>query len=826
VLTAIVLAGGVGLGANEARADGCAGLGGIIAGGECQVSGSHTVSNAYTLDETLRLMPGATLTVPAALNGGSLSIVACVGSGIGCDIILEPGSRISGDVTGTGTQTGVGATINLNASRTITLASTASITSVQNAGSCTGGRGGSVNLLAAADITLAAGSIISVNAKCPAGTISLNSSQGNVVTNGSLLSESTNSGTGANQAPGGGTITVIARCDLAVGGVVSSKGGDPGADLVHLEGGCTVTITGLVQSTGSGHAPPNSPTNHCSSPTRPDKPVNSVACIEVWAGNALTIANTAELNADTGSGGGNGGTSWIDLFSRGPIAVNGDAGLPFSVHANGVGGSGGTGEAGGTVTAKSVAAALTAIGHAFQASGTSAANSKGGTIVGEAAGNVTLDTAGIEATAGGAGGSIASRAFQGALSWQSGKGDVRPNATGTIALTTCLGAIPTTGTNFNGEVPSTATNCAATAPTLPAYVTLPTCICSGPLPPDVLCPQNPTRLLTRTVDAAGPRGNVPNSTTLQDAVDKASSSEVIGVFANTDENVTIPTKRLTITQCTVARVTALDVTKPVIDVSSPDPISIIGLDAVGGTVGFKVQTSLHVLKGLRVTGASDVGVLVEGNDNKVAWNRLTQNRVGLRVTGSRNNLSGGTIDLSTGDGAQISGPGDHNVLMGSTIKQNQGNGVTVDGSFNKIKDNSRVDNNGLSGFVVTGTGNVIRSNAAGSGSREGNGADGFRITGPGTTLDSNKASSNRGNGFSIAGGGAGTANIVKGNLSNRDGENGAAEFLLSGAVSSQGGNKADGKNVPTLNSNPAKRKCALFPAQGQTATFAMPYVCQ
>ena len=81
---------------------------------------------------------------------------------------------------------------------------------------------------------------------------------------GLVLSESTLSGTGAHQAPGGGPITVQTGCKLIVSstGVVSSKGHDPGADLVHLEG-CDVIIDGLVQSTGPGHVVPNNPANHC-----------------------------------------------------------------------------------------------------------------------------------------------------------------------------------------------------------------------------------------------------------------------------------------------------------------------------------------------------------------------------------------------------------------------------------------------------------------------------------------------------------------------------------------------------------------------------------
>ena len=140
------------------------------------------------------------------------------------------------------------------------------------------------------------------------------------------MSEGGESGTGPNQAPGGGPITIRTCCILEVSatGVVSSKGQDPGADLVHLEG-CDVNIDGLVQSTGPGHVVPHQGAtllNHCDIPSaqrRRRRPATATdtGCIEVWA-EELTISNTGEVNADvnsTGSGGPT-GTSYIDLFAR------------------------------------------------------------------------------------------------------------------------------------------------------------------------------------------------------------------------------------------------------------------------------------------------------------------------------------------------------------------------------------------------------------------------------------------------------------------------------------------------------------------------------
>src|SRR5207249_9416719 len=117
-----------------------------------------------------------------------------------------------------------------------------------------------------------------------------------------------------------------------------------------LEAGCKVTIDGQVLSLGNtGHAIPNNPVNHCVPPTRADKPANSTACVEVWSGGDLIITLDGEVGADTGGSGGNEGTSWIDAFARGNILIDGDAGKPFAIHANGLGGSGVSGENGGVV---------------------------------------------------------------------------------------------------------------------------------------------------------------------------------------------------------------------------------------------------------------------------------------------------------------------------------------------------------------------------------------------------------------------------------------------------------------------------------------------
>src|SRR5205823_14182994 len=130
-----------------------------------------------------------------------------------CDVIMDVGAEIHGDVSGTGLVTGVGATINVNATGNIRLLGNqngsdgAVITSNQKAGSCTidpasklSGRGGYINLVAAFNIEVQAGALISANGTpCPGGAITLLAAQGSITTLGDIVSISTMSGTGAVQ---------------------------------------------------------------------------------------------------------------------------------------------------------------------------------------------------------------------------------------------------------------------------------------------------------------------------------------------------------------------------------------------------------------------------------------------------------------------------------------------------------------------------------------------------------------------------------------------------------------------------------------------------
>ena len=205
------------------------------------------------------------------------------------------------------------------------------------------------------------------------------------------------------------------------------------------------------------------------------------------------------------------------------------------------------------------------------------------------------------------------------------------------------------------------------------------------------CPEDPKAVCTVTV---GPNGSV------QDAYDNAKNGDVICLFSKTTENVILGgSATLKITQCTTAKVTAADPSKPVWTISSTGKLTIVGPDAIGGTVGWLFLTGNHEAKGLRASGASQFGIQVMSNNNSVAWNSANNNAVGVGVSGSFNTLRGGTVKGNTSDGVQISG--NSNTLQGATVQNNLGVGINVSGTSNKLK-NDKSNTTGLGGTKENG----------------------------------------------------------------------------------------------------------------------------
>jgi len=647
----------------------------------------------------------------------------------------------------------------------------------------------------------------------------------------------------------GGAITIDACCDLFIGdtGVVSSQGQDPGPDRVHLEG-CVVTIFGLVQSTGPGHAGAQP---LCTPPIRPGKPAISTGCLEIWSGTTLTIDSTGthkgEVHADVGFAGGSSGQGWIDLLANGNILINDGAGndganllIPspatnHAVHANMFLGNG----RGGDIAVQSKAGSASTFGDAIQANNT-AAGGGGGNVkveaggVGSPAGDVLFDAASIQAmgaNGGGGtqnGGTIKGRSFMGDLSGTGGElnadggaGQAVPQP-GSVTLEACLGATYT-GASTPAFVLGVNDLVCVGMPTLPspADTLLPSsncvqfCTLVTPTPtptntppptvtptPGVSCPEDPNRAaqLTRTVDLSKPNlsgggvpGNPKNYLLVQSAYDAAKVSaqaEVVGLFANTSENLVLNgSKSLTITQCTVARVTGA-AGSPVWDITSTGKLTIIGPDSVGGSIGWRVGgNGGHNLKSVRANGASQYGILIGSNGNSVSWNNVSGNGpgAGIRVTGNSNILKGGTVGPNNGDGVQLIG--NSNTLSGATIQSNTGNGVLVAGSTNQVKSNSRINLNGLDGILVTGSSNTLSSNASESG--KGNTQSGIAVTGNTNQLTDNKMNTNA-VGYRIFG----TGNKLK---SNNTSNNTGNEYEIGAGNVDQLGNKKNGSGFTFTN---------------------------
>ena len=382
-----------------------------------------------------------------------------------------------------------GGNVTVTAGADVTLAPGALVSATQGvpsdpagSGAPAGTTGGTIAITSGGDVSAAGGSTITVSAgRRPAGSIDIRAPNGTIALNGQVLSQQGGLfGTGGNQPPGGGPINVVAGCTLTVGGTVSSRGTDPGADLVHLEG-CDVTISGLVESTGAGHAPPVG--SHCRDAD--GKPGNSTGCVEVVAHGTLTV--TGEISADLCCSGGTGGTSWIDLFAAGDVSII-RAALPYAVHANEETGTGGSGSQGGVVTVKSVSGSVSTTGPAISANGVGGGGD-GGVVVVESGGTTTVafGAASLQARGGTSGnlpsgGSINARSFNGQVTGVA-PGELNTAATTAISGTVTLqGCTPPPGVGYAGAVTGTLTIVPAACggnPTLPTYI--------GPLAPCPVC---------------------------------------------------------------------------------------------------------------------------------------------------------------------------------------------------------------------------------------------------------------------------------------------------------------------------------------------------
>jgi hypothetical protein len=306
----------------------------------------------------------------------------------------------------------------------------------------------------------------------------------------------------------------------------------------------------------------------------------------------------------------------------------------------------------------------------------------------------------------------------------------------------------------------------------------------GNQPLEENCPEDPRSIPTRIVNPLNPGAYATVCAAYADAQD----GEIIGVFGNTVENCVLGgAKTLKITQCTLAEATAESSSSPVYDITSTGVLTIIGLDTVGGTVGWKVQSNGHDIRGVRASGASEYGIQIIGNNNAVSFNSVEDNAVGVRIEGDGNDVRGGTVQSNGGDGVVIAAGASNNTFRTATVKLNGGHGIVINGSGNTVRDNkAALDNN------------------------TGNGGDGILVVGTGNTLQNNETNDNGGHGIHV--GPAATGTILKANKSNRGAANGTKEntgfeYKLEVAASAPTQNTADNVSIP-------QTKCGFFPGIG------------
>jgi hypothetical protein len=155
------------------------------------------------------------------------------------------------------------------------------------------------------------------------------------------------------------------------------------------------------------------------------------------------------------------------------------------------------------------------------------------------------------------------------------------------------------------------------------------------------------------------------------------------------------------------------------NITATAKLTIVGPDAVGGTIGWLVAgNGGHTLKSVRANGAKNNGILISSSSNSVGWNDVSGNGnnaatdAGIRVTGASNLLKGGTVGSNKGDGVQLAS--NSNELSGATIQSNTGNGVNVTGTSNTVKSNT-LNLNTKNVILVAGSTNTLSSNSSDSG---------------------------------------------------------------------------------------------------------------
>jgi hypothetical protein len=797
----------------------------VVTPGECQITTLHDLGagGKFKVDRALHILGAGELK-----TGPGSGLILNIAGGLTIDV----GGRITGNAVAGNSS---GGNITIKAVGAVLLAgagtSGALISVDQLGGSCSGGGAGNITIysdsVSSNAIATQNGSKITANARCSAGEIVIAASKGGVDIQGLVESASTLSGTGGAQRPGGGPISISASCDLMISGTgrVSSRGNDPGADLVHLEAGGNVFVFGLVESTGPGHVVPVQPANYCAGLKRPDKPANATACVEVWAGKNLVIdgsvGNNGEINADTSQSGGH-KIAWIDLFARGNIAIYGEGvgpypanAHPYAVHANQFTGN----SMGGLIAVKAKTGTVTLTGRAIQADGTlgatsfqPAAGGIGGVVTLEANYGVDLGTASVRARGanlgGGsqAGGDILVRSFRahvvGAASGElnaDGGGGQPTKDSGTVTLAGC--DTPPPAVSYAGTAIPAVTMGAASCvgkPALPGYVVFPTSFCSPPIPcvtgcaPPVIsfCEKGTVKAVMDQVTGRFP-GNAGadivvdvRTQSLQSALDTATDVNhdgyiIIGVVARDGG---VPGgqayQQVDVTRAYPSPFALIGCGITLRDPSFCDGHAVVDIRAGAKSPEFPVGSGVTLyVQEITTTGSlSSPGWLVRGDGRFFEGVGALGNMQGMTFTGNRNTIRNSFATDNVNGGIVMQG--DRNTIETvQTSRNDAGHGISLAGNANTIANSTSGGQggggNGAAGIQVRGTGNLITGNSVFGNTLDGIGVIGGTAISP-NVVNGNGSASNGGSGISLSGtgGGAGGAVGIKGNTTRGNGLDG------------------------------------------------------
>ena len=412
------------------------------------------------------------------------------------NLTMLPGSAIYAENRTGG---GSGGNVSFTVGGDIVLSGTSGVTagavvSSGNQDTSASSSGGNITFVAGGNVSTGSGSIISAAAKGgPAGAIKV-TAEGSITAGGliasgpsSTLSATRYTGsilTGGSSSHAGGSIHLLSHSHtepaivVTSDAIVASQGGSGSAGAVILEG-CGLKVNGLVASISGSGANANVTLRSGTSVTVDGRDLGS-------GGTRLGMVRADALDQSAAS-------YTSNIYARESVTVSGPtSGTLYAVTSNG----GTTSrDASGTVSVIATEGGISASGNAFAATNADSGD-QGGAIKLAARDNVNLDTARLNASGDQstsnpdrAGGTISIRSHSGAVSWQSGSGDVRPTGSGsgiaaakqgTIAVSYCTthsfagSTFPSNGAPV-GPFPTTTQSCSPAAPSLPSGEQHPDC---------------------------------------------------------------------------------------------------------------------------------------------------------------------------------------------------------------------------------------------------------------------------------------------------------------------------------------------------------------